>query len=396
MAIHKLSHRKVATATEGKYEDGGGLRLVVSATGAKKWVFRFTINGKRREMGLGPYPTVSLENARQVALECRQKVYAGQDPIESKNKSVRQTPTFKECASAFIEANKHAWSNNKHISQWTNTLNTYAYPVIGTKLVSLITVEDVLKVLEPIWYDKNETAKRVQTRIAKILDYAAARKYREPTNPARWQGHLDTILPKPTSIQKRRNHPAMPYKDIAAFWKQLSSMDSTSSKALRFLILTATRTSEVLNATWDEISLEDKIWVIPAERMKAKKEHRVPLSKQAIHLLAELPRFAGCNYLFPGAKENSPLSNMSLITIMRKPGYHKGSELGDYVPHGFRSTFRDWAGEVSNYPRDVAEMALAHTIDNKVEAAYRRGDLLAKRADLMQDWAEFVNTHHKD
>ena len=392
MAIHKLSARKVETAQPGKYEDGGGLRLVVSANGSKRWVLRFTIDGKRREMGLGPYPVVTLEAAREHALECRRQVFAGRDPIEHRREKDTQVPTFRECAVAYIEANKHAWTNKKHADQWSNSLMTYAFPIIGSKNVANINIDHILKVLEPIWYEKNETAKRVQTRVAKILDYAIARKYRPSSNPAKWQGNLDTILPKPTSIQKRKHHPAMPLAEVSGFWKVLSSKQATSANALRLLILTATRTSEVLKASWDEIDLDQEIWVIPKERMKTKKEHRVPLSKQAIRLLRELPRVSGSNYLFPGYRQGSTLSNMAMQTLMRKMGYETGSEQGDYVPHGFRSTFRDWAGEVSNYPRDVAEMALAHTIDNKVEAAYRRGDLFKKRAEMMQEWADFFST----
>ncbi|WP_420590837.1 tyrosine-type recombinase/integrase [Bacterioplanoides sp.] len=395
MAIHKLSARKVETAQAGKYEDGGGLRLVVSANGSKRWVLRFTIDGKRREKGLGPYPVVTLEAAREHALECRRQVYAGQDPIENRKEKDSRTPTFRECAIAYIESNKHAWTNKKHADQWSNSLTTYAFPVIGNKSVTNINVDHILKVLEPIWYEKNETAKRVQTRVAKILDYAIARKYRSSSNPAKWQGHLDTILPKPTSIQKRKHHPAMPLGEVSNFWKILSSKQATSANALQLLILTATRTSEVLKATWDEIDLDEGIWVIPKERMKTKKEHRVPLSKQAIRLLGELPKIEGSNYLFPGNRKGSALSNMAMLTLMRKMGYESGSEKGDYVPHGFRSTFRDWAGEVSNYPRDVVEMALAHTIDNKVEAAYRRGDMFKKRAEMMQDWADFFTPTNK-
>lgn len=390
MAIHKLSARKVETAQQGKYEDGGGLRLVVSSSGSKSWVLRFSINGQRREMGLGPYPVVTLESAREHALECRRQIYAGIDPIENRKQQDTPIPTFRECAVSYIKANRDAWTNKKHADQWSNSLATYAFPVIGSKTVANINVDHILKVLEPIWYEKNETAKRVQTRVAKILDYAIARKYRTSSNPAKWQGHLDTILPKPTSIQKRKHHPAMPLDEVSSFWKRLSSKQATSASALQLLILTGTRTAEVLKANWSEIDLEQGIWVIPQERTKTKREHRVPLSRQAMEILLQLPRFKGSNYLFPGNRQGSSLSNMSMLTLMRKMGYEKGSDKGDYVPHGFRSTFRDWASEVSHYPRDVAEMALAHTIDNKVEAAYRRGDMFKKRSEMMQDWADYV------
>ncbi|MBQ0726676.1 MAG: integrase arm-type DNA-binding domain-containing protein [Thalassolituus oleivorans] len=389
MAIEKLSARKVATATKGKYEDGGGLRLFVTENGSKRWILRYTLNGRRREMGLGSYPDIQLSEARSTSSEIRRKVRAGLDPIEERKRTIFVVPTFSECAKDFIEAHKSGWKNVKHASQWVNTIATYAEPHIGSLPVDQINVEDILKVLTPIWTSKNETAKRLQTRIAKILDYATARNFRDGDNPARWQGKLDTLLPKPASVKTSEHHPAMPYREIGAFWLELSRKSTISSIALRFLILTATRTSEVLLAKWEEIDLEKKLWVIPAERMKAKKEHRVPLTIQCIKILEALPRFAHSDYLFPGARTGKPLSNMTLLKLMRDMGYGVNGTKGNYVPHGFRSSFRDWSGEVSNHPRDVAEMALAHTIESKVEAAYRRGDLLEKRSHMMQDWADY-------
>ena len=333
-----------------------------------------------------------MEAARQNALKYRQQVYSGQDPIEVKKYKADSIPTFKECAASYIDSNKHAWKSDKNTAQWISSLETYADPFIGDRKVSTITIDHVLQALEPIWNEKNVTAKRVQTRIAKIIDYAIARKYRSTTNPAKWQGNLDTILPKPASIQNRKHHPAMPLANMNNFWKVLEAKRLTSSRALCFLILTATRTSEVLQAKWEEINLSEKTWIIPAERMKTKKQHRVPLSEQAVDLLEQLPKLENSTYLFPGRASGTHLSSMSMVTLMRKLGYQSGSDKGDYVPHGFRSTFRDWAGEVSTYPRDVAEMALAHTIDNKVEAAYRRGDLFKKRADMMQEWADYFTT----
>ena len=390
MAIEKLSARAVASAKEGKHEDGGGLRLVVSAKGSKRWVFRYTFNRKRREMGLGPYPTVTLAKAREEAMSARRMVFEGLDPITERKRTQVVIPTFEDCSIQFIEAHQAGWKNAKHASQWRNTLSTYAHPVLGTLPVNVITVNDVRKVLDPIWTTKNETAKRLQTRIAKILDYAAALGHCDSDNPARWQGKLDALLPKPSSIQKVKHHPAMPYSEIGQFWKELDSQKRTSAAALRFLVLTATRTSEVLEARWNEIDLDQAIWTIPAERMKMNKEHRVPLCKQAIELLKAIPKISESAYLFPGSRAGKPLSNMTLLKLMRDMGFGKGSQKGDYVPHGFRSTFRDWAGEVSSYPRDIAEMALAHAIENKVEAAYRRGDLLEKRTRMMQDWADYI------
>jgi integrase len=391
MALHRLSARKVVTASEGKYEDGKGLRLVVSSTGARKWVFRFTLNGKRREMGLGSFPTVSLERARILAQEARVKIFDGIDPIQSREAQRKTIPTFQAYALEYIELNKAGWSNVKHQSQWINTLTTYAFPSIGAYPINKISTDQIIQLLKPIWTEKNETAKRVQTRIAKILDSAKARGLRTDENPARWQGHLDTLLPKPSSVQKETHHPAMPYKELPSFWREISNSQSVSSYALRLLILTACRTSEVLQAKWDEFDLEEKVWIIPAERMKAKREHRVPLSGAALKLLNELPREVSSPYLFPGGKSGTHLSNMALLKHMRDKGYGPQGEKGPYVPHGFRSSFRDWAGEVSQYPQDVAEMALAHTIKNKVEAAYRRGDLLEKRREMMRDWSNYVS-----
>ena len=390
MAIHKLSPRKVATTGFGKYEDGGGLRLVVSKAGARKWVLRFTISGKRREMGLGSYPDVSLADARDKSSLCRQQVSAAIDPIETRQIEPEKIPSFTTCAASYIRAHRHGWKNAKHARQWVSTLKTYARPVIGSKQVNTITTEDTLKILSPIWTTKTETAKRVQGRIENILDFAAAHKYCDPLNPARWRGHLDKLLPKPSRVKVVTHHPAMSHTDVPAFMVELSDKPSVSSHALQFLILTATRTSEVLQAQWSEMDLEAAIWTIPASRMKARQEHRIPLPGAAMAVLDALPRFEDNPYAFPGAHHRRPLSNMALLQLMRGMGYGVNESRGRYVPHGFRSSFRDWSGEVSSFPRDVAEMALAHVIENKVEAAYRRGDLFNKRRKMMQEWANYV------
>lgn len=401
MAIHKLNPRKVATVGAGKYEDGGGLRLVVSSTGARKWVLRYTIHGKRREMGLGSMSEVSLAQAREDAALYRGLAKKGIDPIAHRDSTMVAVPTFSECAAEYIESHKSSWSNQKHIAQWSSTIKTYVEPVVGARSVDAVTTEDLLKILRPIWESKTETAKRVQGRIENILDYAAAHNFRNHVNPARWRGHLDKLLPKPSKLKKERHHPAMPYQEISEFYLGLSDRDSYSSYALRLLILTATRTSEVLNATWGEFNLEDKVWVIPADRMKMKREHRIPLSDAAMSVIDKVVEIKRGQYLFPSGKRkrdpvgggliDASLSNMALLQLMRKLGYGVNGDMGPYVPHGFRSSFRDWSGEVSSYPRDVAEMALAHTIQNKVEAAYRRGDLFEKRKKMMQEWGEFVD-----
>jgi len=392
MAIHKLSPRKIETASPGKHEDGGGLRLVVSSAGAKKWVLRYTIDGKRREMGLGSYPDVTLADVRKKAGEQRNLASAGIDPIEARQVVPAAIPTFTSCAARYIRAHRRGWKNAKHARQWARTLKTYARPQIGEQKVDAVTTKDIVKVLTPIWTTKTETAKRLQGRIENILDYAAAHKYRDPLNPARWRGHLDKLLPKPSRVKKVTHHPSMPYPDVPAFMSELSNTPSTSSMALRFLILTATRTSEVLRAEWSEVDLAEALWTIPAERMKARREHRVPLSEAAMTVLHALCRLEGNPYIFPGARQGKPLSNMAMLQLMRGMGYGVNGDKGDYVPHGFRSSFRDWSGEVSSFPRDVAEMALAHVIENKVEAAYRRGDLFAKRSEMMVAWSVYCST----
>ncbi|MCG8037122.1 MAG: tyrosine-type recombinase/integrase [Candidatus Thiodiazotropha taylori] len=391
MAIHKLSPAKVKSAGPGKYDDGGGLKLVVSNAGAKKWVLRFTINGKRREMGLGSYPDTKLGEVRNDASDYRKLVTKGVDPIEARRTKQVVIPTFTTCAARYIRAHRRSWKNAKHARQWVSTLKTYARPEIGTKKVDVITTEDILKILQPIWTNKTVTAKRLQGRIENILDFAAAHKYRDHLNPARWRGHLDKLLAKPSRVKEVSHHPAMPYSEVPGFMMKLAANDSTSSLALQFLILTATRTSEVLQAKWDEIDLDKGVWTIPAERMKARREHRVPLSDAAMNILAALTRLDGNPYLFPGSRHGRPLSNMALLQLMRGMGYGVNGNRGGYVPHGFRSSFRDWSGEISSFPRDVAEMALAHAIKNKVEAAYRRGDLFTKRRKMMQEWADIIS-----
>jgi len=392
MALHKLTARKVASAKPGVYQDGGGLRLVVSNSGAKKWVFRFTLNGRRRDMGLGSFPDVELAEAREKAAKARKLVKNGGDPFAERNEAQRQIPTFTAMAAEYIRAHRRGWHNPKHARQWVSTLKTYARPLIGTRECDSITTDDILAVLRPIWVTKTETAKRVQGRIENIFDYAAAHGYRDATNPARWRGHLDKLLPKPGRVKNVRHHPAMPYDDIPAFYRELLVMPELGFVALRFLILTGCRTNEVLGARWQEVDFDKAIWTVPPERMKntgkTSREHRVPLSKPALELLESLPRVRGSAFLFPGARTGRPLSKMALLQAMRRMGYGKDGPNGHCVPHGFRSSFRDWAGEVSSFPADVCEMALAHMIKNKVGAAYRRGDLFEKRRKLMEAWAD--------
>jgi integrase len=341
-------------------------------------------------MLLGNLEDVSLAQARQKASELRALVRQGTDPLEVRTVEAVVIPTFTQAAARYIAGHRHGWKNRKHAKQWASTLRTYALPIVGNLSVDSITTEHVLQILQGIWITRTETAKRVQGRIENIFDWCSARKYRSGDNPARWKSHLDHLLPSPRKVARVTHHPAMSWADVPAFMEELASNPSMSSKALRFLILTACRTSEVLGARWSEIDVDAGIWVIPAERMKAGREHRVPLTAQALAILEALPRLADNPFVFPGARHGRPLSNMSMLQVMRGVGYGVGGDRGAYVPHGFRSSFRDWCGECSSFPREVAEAALAHSNPNKVEAAYQRSDLFLKRRNLMVDWANHV------
>lgn len=374
----------------GLHPVGGvaGLRLQVSPSGARSWILRTTVGGKRREKGLGGFPDVTLAGAREAARAARALIANGVDPIaEAKaarsalQASVAAALTFDECAKAYITAKSPEWSNVKHVAQWVATLNTYASPVMGHLLVRDIGLPHVLGVLEPIWKTKTETASRVRARIEAVLDWATVRKFRTGDNPARWRGHLDKLLPAPTKIAKVEHHTALPVDAVGAFMRELCKQEGTGARALEFAILTATRSGEVRGATWREIELSAATWTIPGERMKTGKEHRVPLSDAALELLRGLPRIKGADLVF-AAPRGGVLSDMTLSAVLRRMAVPA-------VPHGFRSTFRDWCSERTNYPRDVAEMALAHAIGDKVEAAYRRGELFEKRRLMMKDWAAF-------
>lgn len=391
----KLTARQATTLAAGKHNDGDGLWLAVSASGSRKWFLRVTIDGKRRELGLGSLKDTSLKEARAKAAEYRALVAQGIDPTRAKPSSSEDIPTFTQASARFIRSKRHEWSNRKHARQWVATLRTYARPIVGSKPVNEIGTEDVLRILQPIWTAKPETAKRVQGRIENVLDYASAMKWRDANNPARWRGHLNKLLAAPVKVKRQRNggstrhHPAMDYRQVPAFMAELRERNSTSALALQFTILTACRTSEVLQAQWAEMDRATATWTIPASRMKARREHRVPLAAAALAILDALPRIGGNPYVFPGARHGRPLSNMSMLEVMRGMGFGVKGERGDYVPHGFRSSFRDWAGEESSFPNHVCEMALAHVIGDKAEAAYRRGDLFVKRRSMMDQWADW-------
>lgn len=405
-SLNRLSAKTVSTAkAKGYYADGGGLYLQVSALGTKSWVFRFTRSGKTREMGLGPLHTISLAEARDKALACRKLLLEGKDPIEERKSrqslerlARQKTLTFDECADAYIEANRAGWKNEKHASQWENTLNTYASPIIGKLPVAAIDTGMVLKVLEndQLWTAKPETANRLRGRIEAVLGWATVRRYRTGENPAQWKNHLDKVLPARSKVASIEHHPALSYAETGAFIASLRQQPGIAALALEFAILTATRTSETIGATWREINLDVAVWIIPADRMKAAKEHHVPLSGRAIEILESLRQHAEeGDYVFPGRKESSSLSNMALLAVVRRMNEDKliwKDRNGEpIVPHGFRSTFRDWAGETTAYPREVIEHAMAHQLPDKAEAAYARGTLFDKRRRLMADWADYCN-----
>ena len=376
----KLTARKVETAKQGKYSDGGNLYLIVSETGARKWVLRFTWLGRAKEMGLGTPASVPLADAREKASGARLKIARGLNPIEERKRD-GGIPIFGEMADDVRQALSAGFRNEKHKAQWKSTLDVYAAP-LRAKPVDTITTDDVLAVLKPIWTTKAETASRVRGRIEKVLDAAKAKGFREGENPARWRGHLDHLLPRPSKLA-RGHHAAMSYEEVAAFLAQLRKREATSAQALELCILTAARSGEILGMRWQEIDLAKKIWTVPADRMKAGREHRVPLSARAVAILRQLEKLKTGDFVFAGQARNKPLSNMAMEMVLRR------MKIEGVTVHGFRSSFRDWAGNVSNFPREITETALAHVVGNKAEQAYRRGDALEKRRKLMDAWASY-------
>lgn len=381
---------------EGSYAVGGvqGLYLQIVG-GSRAWVLRYLMGQNRRRMGLGSFPGVTLAQAREAARNARSLIRQGIDPIQDRQAQHQQAAvarakamTFDKACKLFIEARAAEWQNAKHRQQWENTLAAYASPHIGSLDVGDIGQPEVMRVLEPIWRNKTETATRLRGRIEQILDWATVRGHRAGDNPARWRGHLDKLLPRPSKFAKVVHHPAVPVADAPDIVHKIQLAEGMGAKALLFQVLTAARSGEVRGATWSEIDLDAAVWSVPAKRMKAKRPHRVPLSNQAVALLKSLYQYEDCDLLFPSTRK-TPLSDMSLTAVMRRMKL-------EAVPHGFRSTFRDWAAESTHYHRDLVEMALAHAIENKVEAAYRRGDMLAKRGPLMQDWADYCLPAAKD
>ena len=392
--LNRLTARTVATAQKpGLYCDGGGLYFQLTPSGIKTWIFRYRspLTKKLRDMGLGPLHSVELAEAREKAAVQRSALLSGLDPIEAREEESRRKATeaakaitFVQCATAYIKSHRAGWRNEKHADQWTNTIESYAGPIIGPLPVQDVDTGLVLQILEPIWATIPETASRLRGRLENILDWAKARGYRFGENPARWKGHLNQLLPVLSKKNRVIHHKAMPFTEVHGFISQLREMSSVSARCLEFTILTAARTNESIFAKQGEFDLDGGTWTIPAARMKAKKEHRVPLSPRAIEIVREMLPLKG-EFLFPGVKVKKPLSNMTMLALLERMDVA-------VTVHGFRSSFRDWAAERTAFSHEVCEMALAHTISNAAEAAYRRGDLFEKRRKLMESWADFVNT----
>jgi integrase len=389
--IQRLTALAVTRASKpGLYADGAGLYLRVSRNGSKSWALRFTLRGKPREMGL---TKVTLADARKKAADARLLLSDGRDPLDLRQEedarrikeeklAAARGMTFDKCAEAYIVAHEPSWRNEKHKQQWRNTIATYVSPIFGKTPVQDIDLDLVMKVIEPIWNKKTETARRIRGRIEVILDWAKVRGYRSGENPARWRGQMDQLLPAQSKLNAVKHHAALPYSELTDFMTALRAIPGNSAAALEFLILTAARTSEVIYAKWSEIDFKKKLWIVPAARMKSRREHRVPLSSAAIAVLKRMEQEKG-EYVFPGRSPDAPLSNMALLMTLGRMNH------ADVTAHGFRSTFRDWAAECTNFPSETVEMALAHVIEGKTEAAYRRGDLLEKRRHLMDEWALF-------
>ncbi|HEY6255013.1 MAG TPA: integrase arm-type DNA-binding domain-containing protein [Xanthobacteraceae bacterium] len=402
----------------GTHSDGGNLYLQVSASGSASWVFRFWVSqldpdtcqplrdkkgklkGKLREMGLGSTTYVSLAEARESAAECRRLWRKGIDPIEHRRIEKRQAAaewakamTFDECRDAFIASNKAGWKNTKHRDQWLNTLQTYATPVIGAVSVQQVDTAMVMKILEPIWTTKTETATRVRQRIEKILDWAKARGYRSGENPAVWRGHVENLLPKRSKVRTVIHHPALPYADLPVFMAKLRTQPGVGARALEFTVATVARSGQTFLARWPEFDLKNKLWICPADHMKGRREHRVPLNGAALAVLEEMRKLdhQPDGFVFPGAKPGRGLSNMAMDVVLRRMK-GAGALTVDAVPHGFRATFKTWASEQTNFARELAEVALAHDVGDATEQAYQRGDLLDKRRRLMDAWGKFAST----
>lgn len=390
--MNLLSSQFVKTEHKpGRYSDGAGLSLVIAKDGGKKWVFRYQRNGNRSDIGLGGYRYVSLAEARKQADKCRSLLAEGLDPLQAKRASL-SVPTFGEMAERYVAAHELSWKNPKHRAQWRSTLATDAASLSGIP-VDKVGVDDVLRVLKPIWQTKSETASRLQGRIERILDAAKASGFRTGENPARLKGHLENLLPKRQKLT-RGHHAALPYRKVPEFMARLRKKPGVAALALQFAILTAARSGEVRGTTWSEIDLSEMTWVIPAQRMKAGRAHRVPLSDSAVEILVHLYPLSGDDpaaLIFSGGLSGKPLSDAAFAALFARMGFVRG----EVTAHGFRSSFKDWATEITDFPRELSEMALAHNVGDATERAYRRGDAVDKRRKLMADWAAFLDSCEK-
>ena len=381
-SISKLSAAFVSgKPPEGRHSDGGGLYLLVDAGGAKRWLFIFRFDGKQKEMGLGGVQSVRLARARELAVEARALVADGKNPIQER-RALRVVPTFGETADALVADLSPQWRNPKHKAQWAMTLTHYAEP-LRARPVDQITTEEVFRVLKPLWETKPETASRLRGRMERVLDAAKVKGFRSGENPARWRGHLDHLLPRRQKLS-RGHHAALPYADLPAFMAELRARKAIAARALEFTILTAARSGEVRGAHWPELDLTTRIWAVPAERMKAGREHRVPLCSRAVAILEDMKKLRVGDYVFPGGKATKGLSDGGMERVLDRMSR-------PVTVHGFRSTFRDWVSEETEHPREIAEAALAHIFGDSTERAYRRGDALEKRRRLMEDWAQYLS-----
>jgi integrase len=391
-----MTVREAEALKDGVWGDGGNLWLVVTGK-ARRWTFRYKspTTGKRREMGLGSYRTVPLAKARDKARAARQLLDDGIDPIDHQKRQAADrraaAKTFEAAAEAYMKDKAAGWTDRRAVPVWRSSLKRFAYPVIGDRLVGSVTTEDVLRILRPIWTTKTETADRVRGRLERILEYATTHKWMKGENPARWKGHLANILPSRASVARVEHHGAVHWRRVSEVMAALERSKGMAATAVRFVCLTAARSGEVRGARWQEFDLDRALWTVPAERMKAKKEHRVPLSEEALTTLRSVSLTgdttapsSGALLAFPGAKAGRPLSDVGLLKAV-----HTAMGKKDATVHGFRSTFRDWVAEATDYPGEVAEMALAHAIGSKVEAAYRRGDLFEKRREMMEAWGKW-------
>lgn len=387
---NRLTARKLATLPDGVHGDGGNLWITIRGE-TRAWTFRYTspASRKRREMGLGPARDISLADARQIAADARRLLLSGIDPIDDReNRRNRSSDrTFEQVAETYITEQAPGWRDPRAVPIWHSSLSRHVYPAIGSRPIQSLGTDDMLSVLRPLWSSTTETASRLRGRVERIIDYARSQGWYAGENPARWRGHLASILPRPSAVAPVRNFPAVPYRDLPGVMQRLAGQGGIAAVAVRFVCLTASRSDMVRSMTWKEVDIDRGLWVIPATRMKSRRDHRVPLSEQALSILEELKLFGvqSDRFVFPGGREGRPLSDVALSKAL-----HAAAGSYNVTVHGLRSGFRDWVAEETDFPGDVAEMALAHVIRDKVEAAYRRGDLFDKRREMMQAWSVFL------